>query len=367
MSKCIVIPVSEHELCDTDLVFTPEMLVRDPGWEQTPGICLEAVQRDSSLLQFVKRPSVAIALAAIKMNPSCWQFLSAAQLEKLDVEARALYNMTMIEVAIETNWKVLELVVEQTFAIQKLAISCDAKAIKYCKPQTLELCQLAFSRNTNVFPFLHFQTPEMCLKAVREHYGWLEYVMEKTDDICKAALEEDGLALAFCDQKSFDLCKLAVDENGAALQFVPEDIQKRTELEAAAVYSNAIALKWCLHQTENMCFAAVNKVPMLLEYVKKQKSYICLAAVQHYWEALQFVKKQNIEMIRSALKQSPAAVKYIHYSVVDAYITKLNTIKLSQQERAILSILCQGGEPLRSKAQRIYAMLSEESKKEDEK
>jgi hypothetical protein len=111
--------------------------------EQTPEICLAAVQRRASQLGYAHYQTPEICLTAVKKEPWTLQYVK-----------------------------------EQTTEICIAAIQNDGWALRHVKKQTHELCLLAVKKDGMLLDFVKDQTPEICLAAVQQNGLALEFVKE---------------------------------------------------------------------------------------------------------------------------------------------------------------------------------------------
>jgi len=153
---------------------------------QTPELCLAAVQQNGDALSYVKDQSPEICLAAVQQNGLA-----------------------------------LEYVKHQTPELCLAAVQQNGLALEYVKDQSPEICLAAVQQNgLAVQEYVKHQTPELCLAAVQQNGLALVYVKHQTPELCLVAVQQNGLALEHVNFQTSKLCSAAVQQNGWALRFV---------------------------------------------------------------------------------------------------------------------------------------------------
>jgi hypothetical protein len=152
---------------------------------QTPELCLAAVQQNGLALQHVKNQTPKLCMVAVQKN----------------------------------GWS-LRYVQNQTPEICLVAVQQNGLTLKYVTIQTPELCLAAVREYGYALQHVKNQTPELCLAAVQQSGYALQYVQNQTPEICIAAVQQNGLALAYVETQTPEICIAAVQQNGYALQFV---------------------------------------------------------------------------------------------------------------------------------------------------
>jgi hypothetical protein len=132
------------------------------------------------------------------------------------------------------------------------------------------------------------------LKIVEKNPSALRHMPKQSEKICKVAIKKDYRSLEWVNGKfrTLKMYKFAVGVNGNALRYV---YRKKDDICQLAVRTNPEAIKYIneCFLTEKICITAVEKDPMMLQYVKKyQTPQMCLRAVKKDGRALKYVLKR---------------------------------------------------------------------------
>jgi len=161
--------------------------------------------------------------------------------------------------------------------------------------QTEEVCLYAVNNNWRSLQYVKRQSDEVCKTAIGKSGKAIQYVLEPTAELCCDAIENDG---GFESIRSFppDVCLMAVKKNPGFLQYIPAEKQTH-EVCAAAIETNPHVLQWVHDQTVDLCLLAVRKNGLTLQHVKMQTAEICMAALENTAFALSYVKEYMLGKI----------------------------------------------------------------------
>jgi hypothetical protein len=160
-------------------------LFKDPAW------CLEAVQKNSRVFQYIKYHTDDLCLAAVRKNGRALKYIN-----------------------------------NQTDEICLTAVSQNFYAVKYLFHQTKELCLYAVKRDGYMLRYIKKQTDEICLAAVKQYGLALKYVKEQTDEICLAAVRQNGRSLRYVKNQTDEICSAAVQQNKSSSEFVKDQTEE---------------------------------------------------------------------------------------------------------------------------------------------
>lgn len=81
--------------------------------------------------------------------------------------------------AVQQNGLILEHVKEQTPELCMAAVQKDPWALEHVKEQTLELCMTAIQQDGRALKYVKKQTPEICMTAVQQTQQALKFIKDK--------------------------------------------------------------------------------------------------------------------------------------------------------------------------------------------
>lgn len=235
--------------------------------DQTPEICLEAVNRDWRELQYVQNQTPEICLAAIRKHSRAFVYVK-----------NPTYEMFLAATDPRPDLDTLLSMDRQTPEFQLEVVSKMGWVLQYIKTQT----------------------PELCMAAVKNHWYNLKYAKQQTPEMCMIAINQDAEAIRYVEDRTYDLLSAALRKNGYVLQYIRE-------------------------QTPELCMIAVCNHPIALEFVENQTPEICMTAVQHFGSSLKYVRIKTPELIRAAILQDPLATNYSHDTIPEDL--ELDTVK----------------------------------------
>jgi 8-oxo-dGTP pyrophosphatase MutT (NUDIX family) len=97
--------------------------------------------------------------------------------------------------AVQQEGKLLKFVKEQTHEICLTAVSKDGNALQFVKQQTPEICLAAVKQNGDALHYVNEQTQEICLEAVKQNGTALRFVKNISVKVCKEAVKQNGEAI----------------------------------------------------------------------------------------------------------------------------------------------------------------------------
>jgi len=200
---------------------------------------------------------------------------------------------------------------------------CSPGGLYCCKKQdALDFCELyedaAWVRVVLDHSPMHVEDAEngwpVKFKAHRLTLGEREPLADfiarefTTNAIIRALCRNYGV-LAHVHQTP-ELCLAAVSAHGFALGLVKE---RTPELCLAAVTNTGRAIKFVTdaEQTPEVCRAAVAQHGCALQYVKDPTPELCLAAVMQNGYALEIIKEQTAELCLAAVTENGFALKFV--------------------------------------------------------
>jgi hypothetical protein len=120
----------------------------------------------------------------------------------------------------------LQFIKKQTPEICLAAIKNDPFALVYIQEQTSELCLIAVKISGISLPYVREQTPEICLEAVKQNGSALQYVREQTPEICLEAVKNNSWALRYVIKQTIDICYEAINRDSNVIQYIDRSIFK---------------------------------------------------------------------------------------------------------------------------------------------
>lgn len=206
--------------------------------DQTPEICMFAVQRNGYAINFIRHQTPEICLAAVQQNGYAIKYvkeltpelcIAAVQKEGNALKYISRYFLNLSKDNISDNN------LDKLFEIYMAAIKSNIKALRYIKQSnrmfkryqcySAKLCDIfmtAVQLNALSLKYIKYQTPEICMAAVRTIPLMLKYVINKTPEICMTAVQINGLALQYVDDQTPEICMAAVSQNGYALGYIKD-------------------------------------------------------------------------------------------------------------------------------------------------
>ena len=140
--------------------------------------------------------------------------------------------------AVERCGDTLCYVQDQTPEICLKAVEQNGYALRYVEKQTPEVYLKAVEKNGYALQFVEKQTPETCLKAVAQNGFALQYVKNQTPEICLKAVEQNSDALRYVkNQKLKTLLKKRVGIRGG--------FEKLRLALTVELFKVASAIEWC--------------------------------------------------------------------------------------------------------------------------
>lgn len=171
------------------------------------------------------------------------------------------------------------------------AVKQNGLALQYIETpyQTEEICLYAVHNNWESLQYVKNQTGEVCRTAIAKSGKAIQYVLAPTAELCCSALENGG-GIDCIQAFPLDVCLMAVQKNAAFLQYIPTEKQTH-EVCAAAIEKNPHVLQWVHNQTNELCLLAVKKNGLTLQHVRIQTAELCMAALGNTAFALSYVKE----------------------------------------------------------------------------
>lgn len=122
----------------------------------------------------------------------------------------------MCLLAVEKNGHTLGYVKDQTEELCLQAVKNDGLSLKFVKDQTKEICIQAVKNNGFSLKFVKDQTEEICVQAVKKNGCALMFVKEQTEKICIQAVKNNAYALEYVKEQTFEICFWALYNRGDA-------------------------------------------------------------------------------------------------------------------------------------------------------
>ena len=146
--------------------FTASQLLLDPNFPQTEALCLEAVTRYGSLLEFCKFQTPEICLAAVKECGKALRFSDH-------------FSQEICDVAVENDVRAIRYVpdIYQTEDMCLQVVKRDGYLLQYCKRQTPTIVQAALDENPDSLIWVRNQTADM-IKVLLASADEPEHVMQ---------------------------------------------------------------------------------------------------------------------------------------------------------------------------------------------
>ena len=105
-------------------------------------------------------------------------------------------------VAVQNDGNALQFVKEQTPEICMIAVNKKGCALEHVKEQTPEICIEAVKNDPWAIQFVKEQTPELCMLAVQNDGIAIRYIKEQTEELCMIAVQNYGRAIEYVKDKS---------------------------------------------------------------------------------------------------------------------------------------------------------------------
>lgn len=276
-----IIPIEEHELC-TDIMLINMSKRCGCAFRyiktQTLELCLEAVKKNSDILQYIKKQTPEICLEAVKHSGLALKYVDN-----------------------QTPEICLEAVKNYIGAIQFIKIRFDGY---------YEMCKdvLMHENGWIYFDDMIIKTPKLEKLAVQKSWSNLKYVENQTNEICNIALSQSIRAIDYV--KNIDVLNEILTQNPFNIKYIKNQIE---ELCLFAVKQNGLALRYIspVFRTPKICLEAVKNNVRAFKYVKQQTEEICLEAVKKYPWFIRYVKNKTDNVIREAVKQNEYILKII--------------------------------------------------------
>jgi len=167
---------------------------------QTPSICLMAVDMYGPNIQYVKNPTEKIALLAIKRNCLLSIIPESVRTEKVCLEAF------------------------------KNSECCASLQYVDVKNRTPELCREAVKQSGWELKYVEKQTEKMCIEAIESHAYVIEYVKNQTVNLCKIAIRKVPESIKYIRDQTDELCKLAISLDCGSFQYIRDITYEHTIL-----------------------------------------------------------------------------------------------------------------------------------------
>ncbi|HWS28307.1 MAG TPA: DUF4116 domain-containing protein [Xanthomonadales bacterium] len=191
-----------------------------PQDEQTPELCLAAVQRNGLALEYAGHKSEEICARALAQNGLALEFVGDAPTPQ------------QIEIALRQNGLALKFLPARSAEQCLLAVQHNGMALRLLTPQekTPAICRAALRQCGEALPYVpaSLRTTEMYVLAVGNSVKAMGMIRpsERSLEVCTAAIDHDPMALAWVpdELRSVELCLRAVEKWSGAQQYVPAAI-----------------------------------------------------------------------------------------------------------------------------------------------
>lgn len=288
----------------------------------TEAVSIEAVTRDSNLLQFVPYQTEKIIDAALeqdkKSNNGVWRSIRNLTQDHALKLAKSTSGESIFFVEVHTDEFLIKAAKMAPASINyakhfcidavKIAINEVPALIKHQKNPSEDLCILAVTKDPKVLQYVNTQTEKIILAAVSISGECLKYAHHQTTEIALAAVNENGYNIQYVIDQSEKVVMAAVEQNPGALVFVKQPSQ---EVCLKALSENGFLLNCLNFQTDEICLAAVNNAGQALEMVWNPTPEICLAAVKQDYLALGQVKEITEELCLAAIKENCDSICFV--------------------------------------------------------
>lgn len=196
--------------------------------------------------------------------------------------------------AVNNNGLAIQYIQNKTPELCLLAVKNNGLAIKFIENQTEEICIEAVKHDGTLLKFVKRQSELICIESVK-HPKFFEL---DNNGIEKFNISYNILPLI--KNLSNEIILEAVKHNGLELENVPLNMLT-DEIKTEAVKQNGTSLQFINEQTDNICLEAVKNYGKSLRYVKKQTENICLEAVKNYPDAIIYVDKQTLPIWKNVI------------------------------------------------------------------
>jgi hypothetical protein len=231
--------------------------------------------------------------------------------------------------AVQQDGLALEYVKEQTPELCLAAVQQNGCALRHVDEQTPELCLAAVQQDGCALEYVKKRTPELCMAAVQQNGHALKFVKKQTPELCLTAVQQNGWALHYVKKQSPELCIAAVRQNSRALEYV-----KYPKIRLTIVGKDGLLLRYLKNQTPELCLAAVRQNSWALLYAKKQTPELCFTAIQQNSLVREYLQNNSPEL--HPPKDKPYKKNYIPGTTNKARrIEKLDTLSREQKSKAI--------------------------------
>jgi hypothetical protein len=110
---------------------------------------------------------------------------------------------------VQKDGSLLEFVKNQTPEICLAAVQNDGYSLKFVKKQTPKICLAAVQNDGYALQFVKKKTPELCLAAVKKNGRAIEFVVDPTEEMCLEAVKENGKALMYIKEPTSEMFTIA--------------------------------------------------------------------------------------------------------------------------------------------------------------
>ncbi len=100
----------------------------------------------------------------------------------------------MCLIAVQQNGNALQYVLEQTREINLMACQSQGLSLRYVRDQTPEINLMAVQQTGYALQYVLEQNPEICLKACQTHGSALQWVVNQSPEIILAAIKQNSYA-----------------------------------------------------------------------------------------------------------------------------------------------------------------------------
>jgi len=155
-------------------------LIQDSYIWTNDELCAQFVNRNKSLLRFVKNQTYELCKLAIQQTPSLLRHVN----NQTD---------TICEMAILKDGYALQYVDLQTDYLCTLAVKQNGLALHLVKNQTPEICTLAIQQNPLASQYVRFQTPKIREMAINQNPDAVKHVWTQTYETYPIDMISDGI------------------------------------------------------------------------------------------------------------------------------------------------------------------------------
>lgn len=245
--------------------------IKDPSRE----VQLAAVQNTYEALRCIKDPSEEVQLAAIAAHPGASRFIASHPLKILSEK---------VQLAIlERDCSLIEFIKKPCEKAKIKAVEYfGSGAFNYVEPSS-SLKKLAQERdeevvrkNPHLIKFMPNQTEELQLIAVQSSPDSIIMIKKPTKKVQLEAVKRDGRLIDYIKDPSYEVQLEAVKQSGGAIVYIKDPT---LELMRIAVEKSPHWINSIKDPPEEIQLLAVKQTPKVIKYITKPSEKVQLAAI----------------------------------------------------------------------------------------